>query len=62
MRDLRLGYEAVVGKEFVSCVEHGSPTPLERWHCHGEYELQVTVGARGRATGKYRLGAKNAVT
>lgn len=49
VRDPRLGYEAVVGKEFVSCVEHGSPTPLERWHCHDEYELQLIVGARGRA-------------
>jgi AraC-like DNA-binding protein len=48
-RDPRLGYEPAVGSEFVRCVEHGSPTPLERWHCHDEYELQLIVGARGRA-------------
>jgi hypothetical protein len=33
-RDPRLGYEAPNTSEFVRCVEHGSPTPLERWHCH----------------------------
>jgi len=48
-RDPRLGYEAVSPAEFVRCVEHGSPTPLERWHCHDEYELQLIVGARGHA-------------
>jgi hypothetical protein len=48
-RDPRLGYEAPNLAEFVRCVEHGSPTPLERWHCHDEYELQLIVGARGRA-------------
>ncbi|WP_367846565.1 AraC family transcriptional regulator [Rhodoferax sp. WC2427] len=49
VRDPRLGYEAPVDQEFVRCVEHGSPTPLERWHCHDEYELQLIVGARGQA-------------
>ncbi len=49
VRDPRLGYESPNGTEFVRCVEHGSPTPLERWHCHDEYELQLIVGARGRA-------------
>jgi len=49
VRDPRLGYEADIGKEFVRCVEHGSPTPLERWHCHDEYELQLIIGAHGRA-------------
>ena len=49
IRDPRLGYEPPDGAEFVRCVEHGSPTPLERWHCHDEYELQLIVGARGRA-------------
>ncbi len=48
VRDPRLGYEAA-SSDFVRCVEHGSPTPLERWHCHEEYELQLIVGARGRA-------------
>jgi AraC-like DNA-binding protein len=49
IRDPRLGYEESNADEFVRCVEHGSPTPLERWHCHDEYELQLIVGARGRA-------------
>jgi AraC-like DNA-binding protein len=49
VRDPRLGYEPPDSTEFVRCVEHGSPTPLERWHCHDEYELQLIVGARGRA-------------
>jgi AraC-like DNA-binding protein len=49
VRDPRLGYEPPNRPEFVRCIEHGSPTPLERWHCHDEYELQLIVGARGRA-------------
>jgi AraC-like DNA-binding protein len=49
VRDPQLGYEAPNPSEFVRCVEHGSPTPLERWHCHDEYELQLIVGARGHA-------------
>jgi AraC-like DNA-binding protein len=48
-RDPQLGYEAPNPGEFVRCVEHGSPTPLERWHCHDEFELQLIVGARGQA-------------
>ncbi|MGY0194235.1 AraC family transcriptional regulator [Leptothrix sp. BB-4] len=48
-RDPRLGYEPPDAGDFVRCFEHGSPTPLERWHCHDEYELQLIVGARGRA-------------
>jgi len=48
-RDPQLGYEAPNPSDFVRCVEHGSPTPLERWHCHDEYELQLIVGARGHA-------------
>jgi AraC-like DNA-binding protein len=44
-----LGYEQTSAHSFVRCIEHGSPTPLERWHCHDEYELQLIVGARGRA-------------
>jgi AraC-like DNA-binding protein len=49
VRDPQLGYEAPNPSEFVRCVEHGSPTPLERWHCHDEFELQLIVGARGHA-------------
>jgi AraC-like DNA-binding protein len=49
LRDPRLGYEAPNTSEFVRCIEHGSPTPLERWHFHDECELQLIVGARGRA-------------
>jgi AraC-like DNA-binding protein len=49
IRDPCLGYEETGADEFVRCIEHGSPTPLERWHCHDEYELQLIVGARGQA-------------
>jgi AraC-like DNA-binding protein len=49
VRDPQLGYEAPNPSEFVRCVEHGSPTQLERWHCHDEFELQLIVGARGQA-------------
>lgn len=48
-RDPRLGYERPDASGFVRCIEHGSPTPLERWHCHDEYELHLIIGARGRA-------------
>ncbi len=49
IRDPRLGCEPPGGSEFIHCVEHCSPTPLERWHCHDEYELQLIVGTRGHA-------------
>lgn len=49
IRDPRLGYETANPAEFIHCIEHGSPTPLERWHCHDEYELQLIVGTRGQA-------------
>jgi len=49
VRDPRFGYEETSAEELVRCIEHGSPTPLERWHCHDEYELQLIVGARGQA-------------
>ena len=49
LRDPELGYEAPNPSEFVRCVEHGSPTQLERWHCHDEFELQLIVGAHGQA-------------
>ena len=49
VRHPHLGYEKPDASEFVHCVEHGSPTPLERWHCHDEYELQLIVEARGQA-------------
>ncbi|MEY2892306.1 MAG: hypothetical protein RJA98_2214 [Pseudomonadota bacterium] len=49
LRDPQLGYEPVGSAECVRCIAHGSPTPLERWHCHDESELQLIVGARGRA-------------
>jgi hypothetical protein len=41
-RDPRLGYEAPNTSEFVRCVEHGSPTPLERWHCPTKLRRQGT--------------------
>jgi AraC-like DNA-binding protein len=49
VRSTSLGYEPASRPLLVRCIEHGSPTPLERWHCHDEYELQLIVGARGRA-------------
>jgi AraC-like DNA-binding protein len=49
IRHPSLGYEAPDTVEFVRCVEHARPTSLERWHYHDEYELQLIVGARGRA-------------
>ena len=49
VRSTSLGYEPANTPLLVRCIEHGSPTPLERWHCHDEYELQLIVGARGRA-------------
>jgi hypothetical protein len=49
VRTPHLGYEPASTPSLVRCIEHGSPTPLERWHCHDEYEIQLIVGVRGRA-------------
>jgi AraC-like DNA-binding protein len=48
LRDTRLGFEPA-GGSFVRCLEHGIPWPLERWHYHDEYELQLIPETHGRA-------------
>ena len=48
MRDPDLGFEPA-GISVVRCLEHGYPWPLERWHYHDEYELQLIVETHGRA-------------
>lgn len=48
-RHPHLGYEAEQGTGFIRCIEHGSPTPLERWHLHDEYELHLIVHTKGYA-------------
>lgn len=44
-----LGYEPPEDTGLVSCVSHGFPTPLVRWHCHDEYELHLIVCTSGKA-------------
>ena len=48
LRDPNLGFEPA-GVSVVRCLEHGHPWPLERWHYHDEYELQLIVETHGRA-------------
>lgn len=48
LRDPELGFEPA-GVSVVRCLEHGYPWPLERWHYHDEYELQLIVETHGRA-------------
>ena len=48
LRDPSLGFEPA-GVSVVRCLEHGTPWPLERWHYHDEYELQLIVESHGRA-------------
>ena len=48
LRDPDLGFEPA-GISVVRCLEHGYPWPLERWHYHDEYELQLIVETHGRA-------------
>lgn len=48
LRDPGLGFEPA-GVSVVRCLEHGYPWPLERWHYHDEYELQLIVETHGRA-------------
>lgn len=46
-RDTELGYEPEVDG-FLRFVEHGSPSPLIRWHQHEEYELHLITATRGK--------------
>lgn len=46
-RDTELGYEPEIDG-FLRFVEHGSPSPLIRWHQHEEYELHLITATRGK--------------
>lgn len=46
-RGTELGYEPEVDG-FLRFVEHGSPSPLIRWHQHEEYELHLITATRGK--------------
>ena len=46
-RGTELGYEPQVDG-LLRFVEHGSPSPLIRWHQHDEYELHLVTATRGR--------------
>ncbi len=44
-----LGYESPDQTGWVSCLAHGFPTPLARWHFHDEYELHLITATSGKA-------------
>ena len=48
LRDPSLGFEPAESN-FVRCLEHGLPWPLERWHFHDEYELHLISTGQGQA-------------
>lgn len=48
LRVASLGFEPA-GSSIVRCLEHGCPWPLDRWHYHDEYELQLITETHGRA-------------